>query len=199
MKRSTLILCLCLLASGCAPRTVIEDAKPTEPQIRLVIVNEPSKTVECRIRVAVQPPETALAENAKVYRDIPLPHDLQDVADEACEEYGIRPDVLYAVMEIESCYKIDAQNGSCYGLMQIHTINMEYLKSAIGTTDLADPVQNIRAGAFILGGYLKKYSLPDSLMAYNLGEGGAKQLWKQGIHETGYTRKVLEAIDTNKV
>jgi len=169
-----------------------------EPQIRLVIVNEPSETVECRIRATIQPPETAPAEN-EVYRDIPLPHELQDVADEACEEYGIRPDVLYAVMEIESGYQVDAKNGSCYGLMQIHTINMEYLKSAIGTTDLADPVQNIRAGAFILGGYLKKYSLPDSLMAYNLGEGGAKRLWRQGIHETGYTRKVLEAIDTNKV
>lgn len=197
MKKATLILCLCLLASGCAPRTVIEDAKPTEPQIRLVIVNEPSETVECK--ATIQPPETAQAENAKVYRDIPLPHDLQDVADEVCEEYGIRPDVLYAVMEIESGYQVDAKNGSCYGLMQIHTINMEYLKSAIGTTDLADPVQNIRAGAFILGGYLKRYSLPDSLMAYNLGEGGAKKLWDQGIRETGYTRKVLEAIDTNKI
>lgn len=199
MRRTAIILCLCLLASGCTPRTVMEDAKPTEPQIRLVIVNEPSKTVECRIRATIHPPETAPAEPIKVYRDIPLPHDLQDVADEACEEYGIRPDVLYAVMEIESGYQVDAKNGSCYGLMQIHTINMEYLKSAIGTTDLADPVQNIRAGAFILGGYLKKYSLTDSLMAYNLGEGGAKRLWRQGIHETGYTRKVLEAIEANKI
>ena len=197
MKKAILILCLCLLASGCAPRTVMEDTKPTEPQIRLVIVNEPSKTVECK--ATIQPPETAPAEPIKVYRDIPLSHDLQDVADEACEEYGIRPDVLYAVMEVESGYQVDAKNGSCYGLMQIHIINMEYLSSNIGTTDLADPVQNIRAGAFILGGYLKKYSLTDSLMAYNLGEGGAKRLWRQGIHETGYTCKVLEAIDTNKI
>lgn len=196
MRRTAIILCLCLLASGCAPRTVMEDAKPTEPQIRLVIVNEPSKTVECK--ATIQPPATAPAEPIKVYRDIPLPHDLQDVADEACEEYGIRPDVLYAVMEIESGYQVDAKNGNCYGLMQIHTINMEYLSSNIGTTDLADPEQNIQAGAFILGGYLKKYSLPDSLMAYNLGEGGAKQLWKQGIHETGYTNKVLETIEANK-
>ncbi|MBS6229417.1 MAG: hypothetical protein KH509_06585 [Clostridium sp.] len=37
--------------------------------------------------------------------------------------------MLYAVMEVESGYKVDAQNGSCYGLMQIHTINMEYLSS----------------------------------------------------------------------
>ena len=83
--------------------------------------------------------------------------------------------------------------------MQIHTINMEYLSSNIGTTDLIDPEQNIQAGAFILGGYLEKYSLTDSLMAYNLGEGGAKRLWKQGIHETGYTNKVLENIKVDKI
>lgn len=52
-------------------------------------------------------------------------------------------------MEVESGYKVDAQNGSCYGLMQIHTINMEYLSSNIGTTDLTDPEQNIQARAFI--------------------------------------------------
>ena len=52
-------------------------------------------------------------------------------------------------MEVESGYQTDAQNGQCLGLMQIHTINMEYLSSNIGTTDLTDPEQNIQAGAFI--------------------------------------------------
>ena len=193
MRRTAIILCLCLLASGCAPRTVIEDADPTEPPVMLTLAEEPQPIV---YQVCTQ---IAPAIQTKTYRDIPLPHELQDVADEACEEYGIRPDVLYAVMEVESGYQVDAKNGSCYGLMQIHIINMEYLSSNIGTTDLADPEQNIRAGAFILGGYLKKYSLPDSLMAYNLGEGGAKRLWKQGIHETGYTNKVLETIEANKI
>ena len=149
--------------------------------------------VTCRLTITVKVPEV------DKYRDIPLSHELQDVALAACEEYGVLPDVLYAVMEVESGYKVDAQNGSCYGLMQIHTINMEYLSSNIGTTDLTDPEQNIQAGAFILGGYLEKYSLTDSLMAYNLGEGGAKRLWKQGIHETGYTKKVLESIEVNRV
>ena len=194
MKRTAIILCMCLLASGCAPRTVAEDAKPTEqPSVILTLAEEP---VPITYHVCAQ----VKAENpVKVYRDIPLSHALQDVADRACEEYGILPDVLYAVMEVESGYQVDAKSGSCYGLMQIHTINMEYLSSNIGTTDLSDPEQNIQAGAFILGGYLKKYSLPDSLMAYNLGEGGAKRLWKQGIHETGYTRKVLESIEGNKI
>lgn len=193
MKRMLIVLCFCMLASGCAPRTVIEDADPAEPPVMLTLAEEPVP-ITYRVCASVKADKPA-----KVYRDIPLSHALQDVADRACEEYGILPDVLYAVMKVESGYKVDAQNGSCYGLMQIHTINMEYLSSNIGTTDLTDPEQNIQAGAFILGGYLEKYSLTDSLMAYNLGEGGAKRLWKQGIHETGYTKKVLESIEGNKI
>ena len=193
MRRTAIILCMCLLASGCVPRTVIEDADPTEPEIMLTLAEEPAP-VGYQVCAQIAP-----AAQAKTYRDIPLSHELQDIADKACEDYKIPQDVLYAVMEVESGYQVDAKSGSCYGLMQIHTINMEYLSSNIGTTDLSDPEQNIQAGAFILGGYLKKYSLPDSLMAYNLGEGGAKRLWKQGIHETGYTRKVLESIEGNKI
>ena len=193
MRRTAIILCMCLLASGCVPRTVIEDADPTEPEIMLTLAEEPAP-VGYQVCAQIAP-----AAQAKTYRDIPLSHELQDIADKACEDYKIPQDVLYAVMKVESGYKVDAQNGSCYGLMQIHTINMEYLSSNIGTTDLTDPEQNIQAGAFILGGYLEKYSLTDSLMAYNLGEGGAKRLWKQGVHETGYTRKVLESIEGNRV
>ena len=193
MRRTAIILCMCLLASGCVPRTVIEDADPTEPEIMLTLAEEPAP-VGYQVCAQIAP-----AAQVKTYRDIPLSHELQDIADKACEDYKIPQDVLYAVMKVESGYEVDAQNGSCYGLMQIHAINMEYLSNNIGTTDLTDPEQNIQAGAFILGGYLEKYSLPDSLMAYNLGEGGAKRLWKQGIHETGYTNKVLENIKVDKI
>ena len=193
MKRMLIVLCFCMLASGCAPRTVIEDADPAEPPVMMTLAEEP-EPIDYQVCAQIVP-----AAQAKIYRDIPLSHELQDIADRACEDYKIPQDVLYAVMKVESGYQVDAQNGSCYGLMQIHTINMEYLSSNIGTTDLTDPEQNIQAGAFILGGYLEKYSLTDSLMAYNLGEGGAKRLWKQGIHETGYTRKVLESIEGNRV
>lgn len=194
MKRMLIVLCFCMLASGCSSKTVTEDAEPNEqPDVILTLAEEP-QPITYRVCASVKTDEPA-----KVYRDIPLSHELQDIADKACEDYKIPQDVLYAVMKVESGYKVDAQNGSCYGLMQIHTINMEYLSSNIGTTDLTDPEQNIEAGAFILGGYLEKYSLTDSLMAYNLGEGGAKRLWKQGIHETGYTKKVLESIEGNRV
>ena len=194
MRSVLLVGCLCLLLASCEPRDVIRDAPPEEPILTLA-EEEPEEAVQpvvCQLRVEVKAPEV------DKYRDIPLDHELQDVALAACEEYGVLPDVLFAVMEVESGYQPDAQNGECYGLMQIHSINLPWLQEQIGTTDLSDPVQNIRAGAYILGGYLKRYSLTDSLMAYNLGEGGAKAQWEQGIHETAYTRKVLACLAEGK-
>lgn len=193
MKRMLIVLCFCMLASGCSPRTVTEDAEPNEqPDVILTLAEEP-QPITYRVCASVKTDEPA-----KVYRDIPLSHELQDIADNSCEMYQVPQNVLYAVMEVESGYQTDAQNGQCLGLMQIHTVNLPYLNEKIGTTDLSDPEQNIEAGAFILGGYLAKYSLTDSLMAYNLGESGAKRLWAQGVHETGYTEKVLKATERGK-
>lgn len=191
MKRMLFALCLCLLLASCEQRDVIHDAPPAEPILTLAQEEqiEMVEPVTCRLTITVKVLEV------DKYRDIPLSHELQDVALAACEEYGVLPDVLFAVMEVESGYQLDAQNGECYGLMQIHSINLPWLQEQIGTTDLSDPTQNIKAGAYILGGYLERYSLTDSLMAYNLGEGGAKAQWAQGIHETAYTRKVLACIE----
>ena len=186
-----MLFALCLLLASCEQRDVIHDAPPAEPILTLAQEEqiEMVEPVTCRLTITVKVLEV------DKYRDIPLSHELQDVALAACEEYGVLPDVLFAVMEVESGYQLDAQNGECYGLMQIHSINLPWLQEQIGTTDLSDPTQNIKAGAYILGGYLERYSLTDSLMAYNLGEGGAKAQWAQGIHETAYTRKVLECIE----
>lgn len=194
MRSVLLVGCLCLLLASCEPRDVIRDAPPEEPILTLA-EGEPEEAVQpvvCQLRVEVKAPEV------DKYRDIPLDHELQDVAQAACEEYGVLPDILFAVMDVESGYQLDAQNGECYGLMQIHSINLPWLQEQIGTTDLSDPAQNIKAGAYILGGYLERYSLTDSLMAYNLGEGGAKAQWAQGIHETAYTRKVLTCLAEGK-
>ena len=45
---------------------------------------------------------------------------------------------------------------------------------------------------FILRKLFEKYEDPELvLMAYNMGEDGAKTLWEQGIFETNYTKSVL--------
>lgn len=140
--------------------------------------------------------ESASEEAAEVMAEgIPLSEELVQTALTACEQYEVPPQLLFAVMEVESGFQTDAQNGACTGLMQIHSINLPYLQEQIGINDLSDPEQNIQAGAFILGGYLSRYNTEDSLMAYNLGEGGAKKQWEQGIHGTAYTEKVLNEME----
>ena len=140
--------------------------------------------------------QSALEETAEAMaEEIPLSEELVQTALTACEQYEVPPQLLFAVMEVESGFQTDAQNGACTGLMQIHSINLPYLQEQIGISDLSDPEQNIQAGAFILGGYLSRYNTEDSLMAYNLGEGGAKKQWEQGIHGTAYTEKVLNEME----
>ena len=54
--------------------------------------------------------------------------------------------------------------------------------------------ENISVGVKILGNYYKKYGSEEmALMAYNMGEGGASNLWEQGIYNSAYSDKVMNA------
>lgn len=161
--------------------------KTEEPPVQPEEVQEPEEH-----------PEQALTQEqavAVLAEELPISEELVQTALAACQEYEVPPQLLFAVMEVESGFQTDAQNGACTGLMQIHSINLPYLQEQIGIEDLSDPAQNIRAGAFILGGYLSRYDIADSLMAYNLGEGGAREQWEQGIHQTPYTQKILDRMN----
>ena len=80
-----------------------------------------------------------------------------------------------------------------YGYMQINACNHKWLADELGTTDFLDGKQNIEAGVYIIQGLYHKYEdIGKALMAYNCGEGGAANLWKQGIYSTQYSRLILQ-------
>ena len=80
--------------------------------------------------------------------------------------------------------------------MQIRDINSEELARTLGVTDLLNPYENIEAGVFILRTLFEKYDDAAAVcMAYNMGERGASVLWKHGVYETTYSRKVLDTAD----
>lgn len=110
-----------------------------------------------------------------------------------CKGYNIDWTLVLAVIEKESGGDASLiSNTNDYGLMQINYCNHEWLNQNLGLSDFLDPYQNIRGGVFILRKLFEKYEDPELvLMAYNLGEGGAKNMWEQGVYETGYTRDVL--------
>lgn len=136
------------------------------------------------------------------YFDVPLDEDLQSFIWTLCYEYGIEDyyGLIFALIQTESNFTsnvISATND--YGLMQINTCNHSWLRSELGITDFLDPYQNARAGVYMISMLLHRYgNEADALMAYNLGEGGAARLWRQGIHSTGYTRTVLAFYENYK-
>lgn len=112
-----------------------------------------------------------------------------------CKGYNIDFDLAMSVIQVESDYEDDLISGTDdYGLMQINKMNHAELTKILGVTDYLDPEQNMRAGCYILRKLFEKYQSPSFvLMAYNMGETGAKRLWREGVYETEYTQKVFAA------
>lgn len=141
--------------------------------------------------------EAALLEQGYLHEEIPLDFDLQCHLIAVCEEYGVPQNVALGVIQAESSFTATAANGSCYGYMQINSINSEWLSEKIGVTDLADPYQNIRSGVFILSDLYGKYGdWHKALICYNYGEGGAQEhVFSKGYTTTSYSRTVMEYAD----
>lgn len=125
--------------------------------------------------------------------DVPMDKSLQEFIWILSFAYNVDFPLVIAVIDQESSFNVNAiGNGEDFGLMQINKINHQWLNETLGVTEFLNPYQNVRAGIFILGKLSQKYGEPSkALMAYNLGETGAKTLWNKGIFETNYTKAVL--------
>lgn len=143
---------------------------------------------------------TSGAELGFIPLEVRLDEDIQEFI--YCLSYGYNLDFTFVMglIQTESTFNSNiVSSTNDYGLMQINTINHEWLQEKLGITDFLDPYQNTRSGIYILRNLFEKYEDPEKvLMAYNLGETGAKKLWNKGIYETDYTKKVLKNIEQFK-
>ena len=125
--------------------------------------------------------------------DVPMDKETQEFIYYLSYGYNIDFPFVMALIETESGFNPNAVSATndC-GLMQINKINHGYLTKAVGVTNFFDPYQNVCAGTFMLKNLFEKYDDPAKvLMAYNMGEGGASRLWKQGVYESNYSNKVM--------
>lgn len=77
----------------------------------------------------------------------------------------------------------------------INSINHEQLEEKYRTADMLDPYQNVYCGIKIIGSYIEKYTdYGNALMAYNMGEYGAKKAWENGVQSTSYSTTILELM-----
>lgn len=143
-----------------------------------------------------QPQEQQEITAEYVYYDVPLTDELQQYIQDVCKEYDFdRYDIIVALIQKESSFNETVVSDTAdYGYMQINKCNHEWLSDELGIDDYLDGEQNITAGVYLLSGLYNKYEdIGLTLMAYNCGEKGAKDLWQQGIYSTGYSRSIIEA------
>lgn len=132
------------------------------------------------------------------YYDIPLPVSIQDHIFAVCEEYGVDPTIVIAMIDHESEYNTSSigDKGESFGLMQIqpkwHAKRMEEL----GCTDLLNPYHNITVGVDHLAHLINiSGSVEWALMAYNGGPGMADRKMSQG-ELSNYAITVLSIKET---
>ena len=126
--------------------------------------------------------------------DIPLDYDVQRYIYRQCNHNDELYCFVMAIIEQESGFnEKEISSTNDYGLMQINACNHEILQDKYGRKDFLDPYDNVYCGIRIIRGYLKEFKYKNlSLMAYNMGKGGARKLWRQGIYSTRYSDSVME-------
>lgn len=129
--------------------------------------------------------------------DVPMSDDLQEFVYDLCYAYDLNWKLVIALIEQESEFETNViSDTGDYGLMQINKSNHEWLSETLGVTDFLDAKQNIRAGVFVLRKLFEKYdSTSKVLMAYNMGEGTAQNLWDAGITQSKYSQEVLSKME----
>ena len=112
------------------------------------------------------------------YFDVPLSEDLQSHIFKLCDENGVNPSIVVAMIGKESVYNSDAvgDGGNSLGLMQIQPRWHRERMKKLGTTNLFDPYQNVAVGIDILAElFATGKSTEWVLMAYNGGRAYANE------------------------
>ena len=129
------------------------------------------------------------------YFNVPLSHSLQRYIYEICADEEVPITLVIAMIEHESNFNPEAISSTDdYGLMQINDINNPQLEETYRCADMLDPYQNVFCGIKILSSYIQKYEgdYGKALMAYNMGDYGARKAWSNGIESTEYTEAIME-------
>lgn len=125
---------------------------------------------------------------------VPMSEEDQRIVFDICADNGVAFSFVMAIIGEESEFDKEARSETGdSGYMQINDCNAEELERS-GYADLYDTAQNVGAGVSILRDLFDKYEGETHrvLMAYNMGERRASELWAQGIETSEYSREIVE-------
>ena len=165
-------------------------AKLTTPPPETITV---TKTVEVPAYKS-----NVLVDTADVFLfDVPLSDSLQRYIYEICADENVPITLVMAMIEHESRFNPEVVSSTDdYGLMQINEVNHEWLEEDFRCADMLNPYQNVFCGIKIIAKYIEKYEgdYGKALMAYNMGDYGARKAWQNGVTITKYSTSVLELM-----
>ena len=163
-------------------------------------ITAPAKVETVTVTEIVEAPRSTTEELPEAttitYYDVPLSHGLQDYIYELCAEEHVPMSLIIAMIDHESKFNPEAvSETNDYGLMQINEVNHDRLEEQYRCADMLNPYQNVFCGIKVIGSYIETYEdYTKALMAYNMGNYGAKKAWDNGITSTAYTEVILNLM-----
>ena len=160
-------------------------------------ITAPAKVETVTVTETVEVPATSTEELPEpleiTYYNVPLSHSLQEYIYELCAEEHVPMSLIIAMIDHESRFNPEAiSRTNDYGLMQINEVNHESLEERYHCADMFNPYQNVFCGIKVIGSYIETYGdYTKALMAYNMGNYGARKAWDNGITSTAYTDLIL--------
>ena len=97
-----------------------------------------------------------LPDNAEVFLyDVPLSEHLQRYIYEICADKNVPVTLVMAMIDYESRFNAEAISPTeVYGLMQINSVNHDWLEAEHRCADMLNPYQNVYCGITIISSYL---------------------------------------------
>lgn len=140
-----------------SPSAILTPDEPVEP------IPEPEETETPTIETTAQ---------YEYWEDIPLDEEVQEHIFSLCEEKGIDPEIVFAMIWRESRYQADVigDSGKSFGLMQVQERLHKDRMERLGVTDLLDPIQNVTVGIDFLDELSRRYGdITHAVVAFNKG------------------------------
>lgn len=149
--------------------SVIRSDPRTGRLVRSVVVTAKSMAGRQVAENVVAPRVIPSADAGAAGESAPVAANLQEAVDQIAGRYGLPPELLHSVIQVESNYNPNAVSPKgALGIMQL----IPATARRFGVTDVFDPVENIEGGArylqYLLGLFDGDYPL--ALAAYNAGE-----------------------------
>ncbi len=114
--------------------------------------------------------------------EILFEQDLINYVIEIAEEYELDPNLIFSMIESESTFNPEAQNGVHEGLMQVNPGWHEERMKELNCDNLYNPYENILIGTDYIRELIDRFdgNIELALMSYNQGPDSAKKDYKDG-------------------